>query len=67
MAANDRYPESFIVSRRRIRMSPENATELHDGLQALEQEILTAEDPDGELSMAFVYALYPRSGEQERR
>jgi len=63
----DRYPESFVVSRRRIRMSPEKATDLRDRLQALEQEILAAEDPDGELSMAFVYALFPRSGEQERR
>jgi len=63
----ERYPESFIVSRRRVRMSPEKATELRDRLQEIEKEILAADDPSGELTMAFVYALFPRSGEQERR
>jgi predicted transcriptional regulator len=63
----DQYPESFIVSRRRVRMSPAKATELRDRLQELEKEILAADDPDGELTMAFVYALFPRSDDQERR
>ena len=63
----ERYPESFIVSRRRVRMSPEKATELRDRLQEIEKEILAADDPSGALTMAFVYALFPRSGEQERR
>ena len=63
----EQYPESFIVSRRRVRMSPEKATELRDRLQEIEKEILVADDPSGELTMAFVYALFPRSGEQERR
>ena len=63
----ERFPESFIVSRRRLRMSPEKATELRDCLRDLEEKIMAAEDPDGELSMAYVYALFPRSDDRERR
>lgn len=60
----DRYPESFIVSRRILRMSPEKATQLRDRLREIEAQILAADDPDGELTFSFVYALFPRSGNQ---
>ncbi len=63
----DRYPESFIVSRRRIRMTPEKATELRDRMREVETEILSADDPAGELTFSFVYALFPRSPAEERR
>jgi DNA-binding transcriptional ArsR family regulator len=63
----DQYPESFIVSRRRLRLTPAKATELRDRLREVETEILAADDPDGELSFSFVYALFPRSQRDERR
>lgn len=63
----DQYPESFIVSRRALRLSPEKATELRDRLREIEDEILGAEEPNGELSFSFVYALFPRGKHQERR
>ncbi len=63
----DRYPESFIVSRRMLKMSPEKATQLRDRLREVEAEILAADDPEGDLTFSFVYALFPRSEGQERR
>ncbi|HEX3722776.1 MAG TPA: helix-turn-helix domain-containing protein [Nitrolancea sp.] len=63
----EQHPESFIVSRRRVRMSPEKATALRDCLKELEEKILAADDPHGELTMAYVYALFPRSDGLERR
>ena len=63
----DRYPESFIVSRRALRLSAEKATKVRDRLREIEDEILAAEEPDEELSFSFVYALFPRSEHQERR
>ncbi len=63
----DRYPESFIVSRRMLKMSPEKATQLRDRLREVEAEILAADDPEAELTFSFVYALFPRSEGRGRR
>lgn len=57
----DRQRESFIVSRRRLRMSSARATELRDLLKEQERALLEMEDPDGELQMTFVFALFPES------
>jgi len=63
----DKYPESFVISRRMLRLSPEKATELRDRLRALEEEILAADMPDENVTFSFVYALFPRSEAEERR
>ncbi len=63
----DKYPESFVVSRRMLRLSPEKATELRNRLQQVEAEILASDDPDEELVFSYVYALFPRSRMEERR
>ncbi|MGA7670091.1 MAG: helix-turn-helix domain-containing protein [Nitrolancea sp.] len=63
----DKYPESFVISRRMLRLSPEKATELRDRLRQVEEEILASDSPDEELTFSFVYALFPRSEYQERR
>jgi DNA-binding transcriptional regulator GbsR (MarR family) len=60
----DTYRESFIVSRRRFHLTEQQATELRDALKAQEAEILLRDDPDGELTMAYVFALFPVSGQQ---
>ena len=62
----DRFPESFIVSRRRVRLTPERATQIRDRLREVEEEILASGEPDGDLTFSFVYALFPR-GEAEGR
>ncbi len=61
------YPESFIVSRRRLKLTPEKATELRDRLREIEEEILASDDPTAELSFSYVYALFPRSRNEERQ
>src|SRR5579875_1089454 len=60
----DTYRESFIVSRRRFHLSEEQATALRDELKAQEAAILERDDPEGELTMAYVFALFPVSGQQ---
>lgn len=57
----DQYPESFLVSRRRLKMSPRKATELRDRLREIEEEILALDDPDEEVTFSYVYGLFPRS------
>ncbi|HEU5424646.1 MAG TPA: helix-turn-helix domain-containing protein, partial [Nitrolancea sp.] len=55
----DSNPDSFIVSRRRLRLSPAQATALRDILKAQESAVLSHDDPDGELTMSYVFALFP--------
>jgi DNA-binding transcriptional ArsR family regulator len=57
----DRNRDAFIVSRRRLRLSSEQATALRDQLRTEERAILELDDPDGELTMSYVFALFPLS------
>ena len=56
----DRHDDTYIVSRRTRRMSPERAREFRDRLSALDREYRAAEDPAGELTMEFMVALFPK-------
>lgn len=55
----DRNREAFIVSRRRLRLSVEQATALRDQLREQEQALLAHDDPEGELTMSYVFAFFP--------
>jgi hypothetical protein len=55
----DRNREAFIVSRRRLRLTSEQATALRDQLRSEESAILELDNPDGALTMSYVFALFP--------
>lgn len=58
----DNNREAFIVSRRQMRLSGTQATALRDFLKSQEHEVLQHDDPNGELAMTYVFALFPVSG-----
>lgn len=59
----DRHDDTFIVSCRTLRMSAEHARQYRDRLHEVDREFHALEDPNGELIMEFVVALFPKRKE----
>lgn len=57
-----RWPDAFIVQRRTARMSLDQARAFRDRLRELVNEFCAADQPNGEVSVAFGFALFPRPG-----
>jgi DNA-binding transcriptional ArsR family regulator len=57
----DRQQDLFAVSRRRIRMSKAKAAEMLALISEQQRALMAADDPDGELLMTYVVALFPES------
>lgn len=56
----DRAGEAFVVSHRQNRMSLAAATEFRRRLEELDKDFERAVDPEGEVSVEFAVALFPR-------
>lgn len=54
------HNEAFTVTRRTLRMSAGSAEQFRDRLKEVDLEFRRLEEPDGELVVEFVFALFPR-------
>jgi DNA-binding transcriptional ArsR family regulator len=53
-------PDTFRLTRRELRVSPEQARELSERLRELDEIADAYDHPDGELAMELVMAVFPR-------
>ena len=58
--AVERHSETFVLSRRELKVSPGHARELKERLQEIDQLAASYDDPDGELEMELVMSTFPR-------
>jgi AcrR family transcriptional regulator len=58
-------PGTFLLSRRELRMSLENARELHDRLKEIDQLAARLEDPNADYTFEFVISAFPRGSTRD--
>ncbi|HLI52529.1 MAG TPA: winged helix-turn-helix domain-containing protein [Thermomicrobiaceae bacterium] len=59
------HDEAFIVSRRTMRMSPAAAERFRERLTEIDLEFRRLEEPEGDLAVELVFALFPRRGDSD--
>ncbi len=57
----DRHSDAFVVRRRQNRMTIETAAEFRRRIEAIDVEFQETDEPEGELSVEFSVALFPRT------
>ncbi len=57
----DRHSDTFVVRRRQSCLSLESAAQFRQRIEALDDEFQQQDDPEGEVSIEFSVALFPRS------
>lgn len=58
----ERHWDTFVVSRRRVRMTSARAAEFRRALEELDREYRDAEEPTGDVTTEFIVALFPTDG-----
>jgi DNA-binding transcriptional ArsR family regulator len=63
--AIEQSPGMFLLSRRELRVSPEQARDLRERLQEIDRLASEYDDPDAESSVELVISIFPRRTQEE--